>query len=101
MTPDGPTDDEDSEDTVARTQIRAAWHTFCDRLDVRKRETKTPGQVARTAIAAGFPVATIRRLVRIFRTVEYGGVSPTDEQVAEATAAADELDDFTPEEDSS
>jgi len=80
-------------------ELRALWHAFLDRLDVRRRETRTPGQVARRALAAGFPASQVRRLLGVFREVEYGGSEPSSERVAEARAATEELlDDETDEE---
>lgn len=79
-------------------EIRAAWHAFCDRLDVRNRETLTPGQVARRALAAGFPAAHVRRLVTLFREIEYGDRDPSLERVAAARAAVEELIAYDPDE---
>lgn len=76
-----------------RAEVRTAWHAFLDRLGVEGRETRTPGQVARDAVAAGFPAASVSRLVAIFRDVEYGDREPSPGRVEAARAAADDLID--------
>lgn len=72
-------------------EVRAAWHTFLDRLGVEDRTTTTPGAVARTALAAGFPSDRVDRLVAIVRDIEYGGREPSPDRVAEVRATVREL----------
>ena len=84
-----------------RAEVRAAWHAFVDRLGVEDRETRTPGQLARRAIAAGFPAATVRRLVAVFRDVEYGDREPSPDRVRAARTAANDLRDHQPDEEGS
>lgn len=84
-----------------RDELRLLWHAFLDRLNLQNRETLTPGQVARRAVAVGYPVRGVRRLLRIFRTVEYGSEEPSDDTVAQAREAAQTLSDHEPEEGSS
>lgn len=80
-------------------EIRRAWHRFCDRVGLGRRQTKTPGQVARRAVASGFPASSVRQLVSLFRDVEYGGQDPSREHAKEAQTTAAELADHDPEED--
>jgi len=89
--------DEPPPSLTPREEIRAAWHSFLDRLDIRRRETVTPGTVARRAIRAGFPVDSVRRLLGIVRAVEYGGREPSPERVTSARALAEELIAFETE----
>ncbi|RZH66254.1 DUF4129 domain-containing protein [Natrinema altunense] len=84
-----------------RAEIRAAWHAFLDRLEVDDRETATPGEVARDALAAGFPAENVRQLVGIVRDVEYGGREASPDRVAAARATARELLDHDPDEEGS
>ena len=84
-----------------RTEVRAYWHAFLDRVGLGNRETYTPGQAARRALSAGFPVRQVRRLLSVFREVEYGGREPSSERVAEARAAATDLLDHDPDEEGS
>ena len=84
-----------------RTEVRAYWHAFLDRVGLGNRETYTPGQAARSALSAGFPVRQVRRLLSVFREIEYGGREPSSERVAEARAAAADLLDHDPEEEGS
>jgi len=72
-------------------EVRTLWHRFLDRVGVKRRETRTPGQVARRALAAGFPASQVRRLLGIFRRVEYGDQDPSAESVDEARDAANDL----------
>ncbi|WP_226005347.1 DUF4129 domain-containing protein [Natrinema salinisoli] len=80
-----------------RAEIRAAWHAFLDRLEVDDRETATPGEIARNALAAGFPADRVDRLVAIVRDVEYGGREPSTDKVTAARAAVRELRDHDPD----
>ncbi|SER54661.1 DUF4129 domain-containing protein [Natrinema salaciae] len=82
-------------------EIRAAWHAFLDRLGLEDRETATPGEAARTALAAGLPADRVTRLVAIVRDVEYGGREPTPDRVAEARATVRELLDRDDDEEGS
>jgi len=84
-----------------RTEVRAYWHAFLDRVGLGNRETHTPGQAARRALSAGFPVRQVRRLLSVFREVEYGGREPSSERVAEARAAAADLLEHDPDEEGS
>ncbi|PSQ47617.1 DUF4129 domain-containing protein [Halobacteriales archaeon SW_7_65_23] len=84
-----------------RTEVRAYWHAFLDRVGLGNRKTYTPGQAARRALSAGFPVQQVRRLLSVFREVEYGGREPSSERVAEARAAAADLLDHDPDEEGS
>ncbi len=84
-----------------RAEVRTAWHAFLDRLGVEERETRTPGQVARDALAAGFPAASVSRLVSIFREVEYGDREPSPDRVEAARAAADDVIDHEVDSDES
>ncbi|WP_222920034.1 DUF4129 domain-containing protein [Natrinema sp. SYSU A 869] len=90
LTPRGP-----------RAEIRATWHAFLDRLEVDDRETATPGEVARDALAAGFPAENVRRLVAIVRDVEYGGREASPDRVAAARATVRELLDHESDEEGS
>lgn len=83
-----------------RQQLRESWHTFLDHVGVRNRETWTPGEVSRYALAAGYPRESVRRLLALFRDVEYGDTEPSAEDVTEARAAVDTLAQHDPEEDS-
>ncbi len=70
-----------SGDRTPEQQIGRGWHQFVEHLDVERPETRTPGQVARRALAAGYPGQQVRMLVETFRAVEYGGREVTRERV--------------------
>ena len=98
--PDPPTlADEPLAPRAPSVEIRAAWHAFLDRLEVVDRETLTPGQAARRALAAGYPAERVSRLVSIVRDVEYGSREPSPERVLAARDAATALIDFDRERD--
>lgn len=80
------------------TEVRGLFHRFLDRAGIGHRETKTPGQVARRALAAGFPAEQVRQLLSVFRRVEYDGQEPSPEQVDEARSATARLLDHHQEE---
>jgi len=42
-------------------------------VGVERRETKTPGEVARRAVRAGFPREPVYALTNAFRDAAYGG----------------------------
>ncbi|PCR90681.1 DUF4129 domain-containing protein [Natrinema ejinorense] len=97
---DESTDSEDGGPTLAaepltprgpRAEVRAAWHAFLDRLGVEDRETTTPGEVARDALAAGFRADRVDRLVGVVRDIEYGGHEPSPDRVAAVRATVREL----------
>jgi hypothetical protein len=82
----------ESEDVMEPVpSVRRAWHELVDRLGVYRRETRTPGQIARRAVDEGYPDDAVERLVASFRDVEYGGRQATEERVREAYAALDRI----------
>ncbi len=87
--PDEPVDDAD--DPVPTPTVRRAWHRLVDRLGVARRETRTPGQIARRAIDAGYPDDAVDRLTAAFRDVEYGGRTESDDRVRAAYEALDRI----------
>lgn len=95
---------EDATDSVAerppRQQLRETWHRFLDTVGVRERETRTPGEASRHALAAGYPRRSVRRLLGLFRTVEYSDTEPSEDDVAAAREALETVADHEPEEDS-
>ncbi|WP_408959517.1 DUF4129 domain-containing protein [Natrinema sp. 74] len=84
-----------------RADVRKAWHAFVDRLEIDDRETATPGDVARQALAAGFPADRVDRLVSHVREIEYGGHSPSPERVDAVWETVSELLASEPDEEGS
>jgi hypothetical protein len=87
--------DNGSADRSPTQQVGRHWHRFVAHLGIERPETWTPGQVARRAIAAGYPRQQVRALVETFRAVEYGGHDATTDRlqrVREATRALRETD---------
>jgi transglutaminase-like putative cysteine protease len=70
-----------SEPTSAESKrtIRAAWARFLDHVSIPDKRTKTPGEIARHAVASdGLPASPVRLLRDTFREVEYGTRSGAD-----------------------
>ena len=78
-TPAGFGDADD--DRTPEQQIGRGWHRFVGHLGVEHPETRTPGQIGRRALAAGYPRQQVQALVETFRAVEYGGRELTRERV--------------------
>jgi transglutaminase-like putative cysteine protease len=71
--------------------IRRVWVTFV-RLALRRlNPTSTPGEIARKAIARGFPRGPVVRLTNAFRAAAYGP-EPSERHVEEATTALETIE---------
>lgn len=88
---------EDS-DRSPEQQVGRRWHQFVAHLGIERPETWTPGQVARHALAAGYPGRQVRRLVATFRAIEYGGRDATTERVEQVRETTRSLLASDPEE---
>jgi transglutaminase-like putative cysteine protease len=72
--------------------IRAVWDVFVGLVFRRVPATRTPGEIARTAIANGFPREPVLRLTNAFRAAAYGPSREDDETlVDDATTALDAI----------
>lgn len=78
-----------SEPTVP--PIRRAWNEFVGTAGPSRPETATPGQVARHAIAEGYPQPAVRDLTGVFRAVEYGDREPSDSRETVAIESIDRI----------
>ncbi|MFB6163788.1 MAG: transglutaminaseTgpA domain-containing protein [Haloarculaceae archaeon] len=80
----------------ARERIRRAWRAFRDGLPVTDYRTKTPGELARAGVEAGYPGGAVRTLREAVRAVEYGRHDPhaylEDVAAAEAELEANEAE---------
>ncbi|WP_207586776.1 transglutaminaseTgpA domain-containing protein [Halomontanus rarus] len=86
------TDGTDGANERVRSTVRRAWQAFVGMVSRSRSRwrTKTPGEVARTATAMGFPERQVYELTDAFRETEYGdGVSR--ERAADATDALEYL----------
>ncbi|UPV76449.1 DUF4129 domain-containing protein (plasmid) [Halorussus limi] len=72
--------------------VEEAWEAMRDRVPVRNRRARTPGEVARAAARRGFPDDAVRRLTDAFREVRYGDL-PRDDRTDSARSALDRLRD--------
>jgi hypothetical protein len=79
--------------------IRALWRNFARRVVPDRWPQRTPGEVSRRAIDAGFPRESVVELTSVFRDVEYGGEPLSDDQYRRAQRASDALDAGEPESD--
>lgn len=53
--------------------VTEAWERMLEAARLRRHETKTPVEVARTAVRRGLPAEPVGRLTNLFRRVRYGG----------------------------
>ncbi|MCD2199751.1 DUF4129 domain-containing protein [Halobacterium sp. KA-4] len=60
---------------AADGRLQAVWQRFVAVVGVDRWETKTPAEVAREAIARGFPKKPVYALTAAFRDAAYGGRS--------------------------
>jgi len=61
----------------------------------------TPGEAARHAVEVGYPTGRVRRVLSVFRAVEYGDSEPSAETIGSAQREAEDLLDHDPEGDDS
>jgi len=61
---------------TAGPAIRALWRNFARRVVPDRYSQRTPGEVSRRAIDAGFLRESVVELTSVFRDVEYGGEPP-------------------------
>ncbi|WP_247002988.1 DUF4129 domain-containing protein [Halosolutus gelatinilyticus] len=77
---DGPANEGD------RPSFRELWRSFAREVAPGRWRTRTPGEIERAALDAGYPRESVRELTTLFREVEYG-----DRPLSEAVRArADE-----------
>ncbi|MFP9191931.1 DUF4129 domain-containing protein [Natrialbaceae archaeon A-CW1-1] len=83
----------ESADDPGPQTIEAAWEEMTALVTRSSRGTvsKTPGEYARAAIAAGYPESAVTTLTEVFRQVRYGDYPPTDDRTRRARAAYEEL----------
>ncbi|WP_137286034.1 DUF4129 domain-containing protein [Halorussus salinisoli] len=81
----------DTED-AGPPSVEEAWEAMRDRVPVRNRDARTPGEVARSAAERGYPDEAVRRLTDAFREVRYGDL-PRDDRTDSARSALGRLRD--------
>ncbi|WP_232701751.1 transglutaminase domain-containing protein [Halobacterium wangiae] len=62
-------------DRAAAGHLQSVWRRFVTLVGVERWQTKTPGEVARRAVRAGFPRGPVYALTNAFRDAAYGGRS--------------------------
>lgn len=69
-----------------RRSLRQLWRRFAQAVEPGSWRTRTPVEIARTAVDSGLPAEPVVRLTEAFRAVEYGGrdLSEDDERRARA-----------------
>lgn len=87
----GPRPDDPEE--TGPPSVEEAWQAFRDRVPVGDPATRTPGEVARTAVRRGYPDEAVRRLTDAFREVRYGDL-PREDRTESARTALDRLRDY-------
>lgn len=99
--PEPPVDDESGDagptpsvGPTYESQVNAvarAWRRLCERAGAS--ETETPREVAARSRKSRLPTGPVRTITERFRAVRYGDHGPTEDQAADAIAAAESLDD--------
>lgn len=82
---------DDSPADESSAPLQRVWARFVALVGVEGWRTKTPVEVARDAVDAGFPREPVTRVASSFRDAAYGG-RDTDTAVEEATDALGDLD---------
>ncbi|WP_424016651.1 transglutaminase domain-containing protein [Halorientalis pallida] len=72
------TADTTPDEPAARERVRRAWREFRAQVPVADHRTKTPGELARAGVDAGFPRTAVRTLRDAIRDVEYGRRDPAE-----------------------
>ncbi|WP_135854311.1 DUF4129 domain-containing protein [Halorussus salinus] len=83
----------DEQADPAPPTVEEAWEAMRERVPVRNRRARTPGEVARAAARRGYPADAVRRLTEAFREVRYGDL-PRDARTDDARSALDRLRDY-------
>lgn len=81
-----------------KRSLRELWRTFARWVVPGHWRTRTPGEIARSAVDRGFPESPVRQLTAVFREVEYGNRSLSDDRLERAREAFQALRDRDDEE---
>lgn len=81
-----------SEDADEPFSLREAWRRFARWVVPGPWRRRTPGEVARAAVAEGFPRDSVGDFTGVFRDVEYGERPLDDERREQAEAAFESLE---------
>lgn len=74
---------------AATNEVYRAWLDMVAFLDGSPR--RTPAELARTAVEAGYPERPVTELTELFRAVRYGGDSPGEESERRARRAVERI----------
>jgi hypothetical protein len=72
------TDGDDEAGSTAPPGLFAVWRAFVAVVPATAVPSRTPGELARAAVDAGFPAEPVRDLTERFREVRYGGGDPDE-----------------------
>jgi transglutaminase-like putative cysteine protease len=72
------TDADDEAGSPAPPGLFAVWRAFVAVVPATAVPSRTPGELARAAVDAGFPADPVRELTERFREVRYGGGDPDE-----------------------
>jgi len=70
--------------------VEEAWRAMTERVRVRNRDARTPGEFARAAVERGYPDDAVARLTDAFREVRYGDL-PRADRTSAARSALDRI----------
>jgi hypothetical protein len=80
--------------------IRDYWRRFAKRVAPERWPTQTPAELARTAVASGYPREPVMTLTALFRARAYGNVDPSPDNRERVRSAFAALADDEDEDDS-
>jgi uncharacterized membrane protein len=82
----GTTASSDPDGDAGLPSIEEAWQAMAERVRIRNRDARTPGEFARAAVERGYPDDAVARLTDAFREVRYGDLSRADRTSAARSA---------------
>jgi transglutaminase-like putative cysteine protease len=77
-----------------RLTVRRAWQAMLAEAGLRRREHRTPGELARSAVDRGYPADAVGTLTDAFREVEYGRYEPSGGRLDRARRALERIRSF-------
>jgi transglutaminase-like putative cysteine protease len=81
------TDRSDDAEAASTPTLRDLWREFVGLVGPPRVRTRTPGEIARYAVARGFPSEPVRTLTEAYRDAEYGRVAVDDDRLSRARDA--------------
>ncbi|WP_435101931.1 DUF4129 domain-containing protein [Halarchaeum sp. P4] len=78
-------------DAPVTNDVYRSWNAMVAELGETRQRSRTPADVARDALADGRPASAVRELTELFRSVRYGGATPTADRERRARRALERV----------